>query len=42
VEYFTAFPDRKTLRRFVEEIAWGTQVWIAAEPYGLIIFRRYR
>ncbi len=26
VEYFTAFPDRATFRKFVEEIAWGTQV----------------
>jgi hypothetical protein len=42
VEYFTAFPDRKTLRKFVEEIAWGTSVWIANEPFGLIVFRRYR
>lgn len=42
VEYFTACPDRRTLRRFVEDIAWGTNVWIANEPFGLIVFRRYR
>jgi hypothetical protein len=42
LEYFTAFPDRATFRRFVEDIAWGTQVWLAAEPFGLILFRRYR
>lgn len=42
LEYFTAFPDRGTFRRFVEDIAWGTQVWLAAEPFGLILFRRYR
>jgi hypothetical protein len=42
VEYFTAFPDRTTFRKFVEEIAWGTQVWLAQEPFGVIIFRRLR
>ncbi len=42
LEYFTAFPDRGTFRRFVEDIAWGTQVWLAAEPFGLILFRIYR
>ena len=26
IEYMTAFPSRKDLRRFIEEIAWGTQV----------------
>jgi len=41
LEYFTAFPDRPAFRRFVEDIAWGTQVWLAAEPFGLILFRRY-
>lgn len=40
VEYFTAFPDRTTFRRFIEDIAWGTQVWLAQEPFGVIIFRR--
>ncbi|MBU0711633.1 hypothetical protein KKA87_06895 [bacterium] len=34
----TAFPDRKTFRRFVEEIAWGTKVWIAEEHFGIIHF----
>ncbi len=27
--YMTAFPSRRVFRRFVEEIAWGTDVWIA-------------
>src|SRR5689334_6603236 len=38
VEYVTAFPGRKDLRRFLEEIAWGTSVWVADEPYNLIHF----
>jgi hypothetical protein len=42
VEYFTAFPDRAIFRKFIEDIAWGTQVWLAREPFGVIIFRRIR
>jgi len=38
VEYLTAFPGRKDLRRFLEEIAWSTSVWVADEPYNLIHF----
>lgn len=38
VDLLTAFPSRKDLRRFVEEIAWGTGVWIAEEPWSLIHF----
>lgn len=34
----TAFPDRKTFRKFVEEIAWETKVWIAEEHFGIIHF----
>jgi hypothetical protein len=36
--YVTAFPSRRIFRRFVEEIAWGTQVWIANEAEHLIAF----
>lgn len=36
--YLTALPSRRLLRRFVEEIAWGTQVWIASEPNQVIAF----
>jgi type II restriction enzyme len=42
VEYFTAFPDRSMFRKFLDEIAWGTQVWLASEPFGVVIFRRVR
>lgn len=38
VDLLTAFPSRKDLRRFIEEIAWGTSVWIAEEPWSLIHF----
>jgi hypothetical protein len=38
LELMTAFPSRKDLRRFIEEIAWGTGVWIAEEPWNLIHF----
>jgi BsuBI/PstI restriction endonuclease domain/BsuBI/PstI restriction endonuclease HTH domain len=36
--YVTAFPSRRIFRRFAEEIAWGTQVWIANEATHLITF----
>ncbi|GIX48785.1 MAG: type II restriction endonuclease BsuBI [Candidatus Tectimicrobiota bacterium] len=36
--YVTAFPSRRVFRRFVEELAWGTQVWIAAEAEQVITF----
>jgi hypothetical protein len=38
LRYVTAFPNRRILRRFVEDIAWGTDVWVASEPEGLIHF----
>ena len=38
IQLMTAFPSRKNLRRFLEEIAWGTSVWIAEEPWNLIHF----
>jgi hypothetical protein len=36
--YVTAFPSRRVFRRFVEDIAWGTQVWIANEAGQVITF----
>lgn len=36
--YVTAFPSRQVLRRFVEDIAWGTQAWIANEAEQVITF----
>jgi hypothetical protein len=36
--FVTAFLNRVTFRRFSSEIAWETEVWIAAEPDHLIHF----
>lgn len=36
--YVTAFPSRRIFRRFVEDVAWGTQVWIANEATQVITF----
>ena len=34
--YITAFPDKKTYKKFVDELAWETEVWIAETPQHLI------
>jgi len=34
--YVTAFPDKKTYKRFVDQLAWETEVWIADTPDHLI------
>jgi len=36
--YITAFPDKATFRKFITEIAWETEVWIADDPDHLIHF----
>jgi len=36
--YVSAFPSRRAFRQFVEDIAWGSSVWIADEPYNIIHF----
>lgn len=36
--YVTAFLDRKTFRKFIADIAWETEVWIADNPDHLIHF----
>ena len=38
IVFVTAFLDRATFRKFSAEIAWETEVWIAAEPDHLIHF----
>ncbi len=40
--YVTAFPSRRVFRRFVEDIAWGSQVWIASEAEQVIAFGKER
>ncbi len=36
--YVSAFPDLKTFKRYIDEIAWETEVWIAEMPSHLIHF----
>lgn len=36
--FVTAFPDRATLNRYLGDIAWETDVWIAEAPTHLIHF----
>ncbi len=38
IVFVTAFLDRATFRKFSADIAWETEVWIAAEPDHLIHF----
>ena len=34
--YITAFPDFKTFKKFSEELAWETEVWISDMPDHMI------
>jgi len=36
--YVTAFPDRQTMARYLGDISWETEVWIADAPDHLIHF----
>ena len=36
--YVTAFIDRETMKRFITEISWETEVWVADSPDHLIHF----
>ena len=36
--YVTAFPERATMARYLPEIAWETEVWVADAPSHLIHF----
>jgi len=40
--YVTAFPDRATMSRYLREIAWGTEVWVADAPSHLVHFNGAR
>lgn len=40
--YVTAFPDRSTMGRYLNEIAWETEVWVADAPSHLIHFNGVR
>ena len=39
ISYVTAFPDRRTFRKFVLDIAWNTSVWIENEASNIIHFQ---
>ncbi|MFA0481249.1 BsuBI/PstI family type II restriction endonuclease [Vibrio splendidus] len=34
--YVTAFPTKSTLRKFIVDIAWETEVWVAEDPEHMI------
>lgn len=36
--FVTAFPDRRTMMKYLSEIAWETEVWVADAPTHLIHF----
>lgn len=38
IVYVTAFPDRVLMARYISEIAWETEVWVADAPSHLIHF----
>jgi hypothetical protein len=40
--YVTAFPDRTVMSRYVGDIAWETEVWVADSPSHLIHFNGVR
>ena len=40
--YVTAFPNRATMARYLGEIAWETEVWVAEAPSHLIHFNGRR
>lgn len=40
--YVTAFPNRAAMSRYVDEIAWETEVWVADAPSHLIHFNGER
>ena len=36
--FITAFPDTQTMRRFLPDISWETEVWVAEHPDHMIHF----
>lgn len=40
--YLTAFPDRATMRKYLSDISWETEVWVADAPTHLIHFNGER
>jgi len=40
--FVSAFPDRRTLNKYLEAISWETEVWVADNPSHLIHFNGAR
>ncbi|BCH63833.1 hypothetical protein RvVAT039_10490 [Agrobacterium vitis] len=40
--YVTAFPTRRIMAKYLSEIAWETEVWVAEAPTHLIHFNGVR
>ncbi|HEX4793433.1 MAG TPA: BsuBI/PstI family type II restriction endonuclease [Humisphaera sp.] len=40
--FVTAFENRRTMRKFISQIAWETEVWIAEDPDHMIHFNGER
>jgi hypothetical protein len=40
--FVTAFLDRRRLRKYLDEIAWETEVWVADAPDHMIHFNGKR
>jgi len=38
VVYVTAFPTKQEFKRFADQLAWGTVIWIAEEPEHIVRF----
>ncbi|MGI8419957.1 MAG: BsuBI/PstI family type II restriction endonuclease [Candidatus Levyibacteriota bacterium] len=42
IVYVTAFLDRETFRKYIADIAWETEVWIADNPEHLVHFNGHK
>ena len=42
IVYVTAFMNRRTMLKYLDEISWETEVWIAESPTHLIHFNGER
>ena len=40
--FVTAFPDRSTMARYLSDVAWETEVWVAEAPSHLVHFNGER
>lgn len=40
--YVTAFPDKNTFKKYVADVAWETEVWIADNPDHMVHFNGHK